>query len=147
MLQRSIIRKDFWWRNFQALQILGWERKRLSHHRFLVLKKHILQFIWPSSNSVYNSHNPKGIELRLGLSHLREHKFKYSFQESVNPLCNCFYEVKRSTVFSTLRNLDSKLFDNTNSLLTKMLLFRKGSLITNQNTAILNTKCVIFFIN
>ena len=63
--------------------------------------------------------------LPLGLSHLREHRFKYSFQDSVNSLCNSGYEVEsavhifihcplftneRSTLFSTLGNLDSKLF-------------------------------------
>ena len=53
-----------------------------------IFKKHILQFIRPSSNSVYNCHNPKGIKLmtrlRLDLSHLREHKFKHSFEDSKN---------------------------------------------------------------
>ena len=62
--------------------------------------------------------------LHLDLSHLREHKFKHSFQDSINPLCNRGYEVgstvhffihgpltsnEKSTFFSTLRNLDSKI--------------------------------------
>ena len=34
--------------------------------------------------------------LRLGLSHLREHKFKHSFQDTLNSLCNC----KSTTHFS-----------------------------------------------
>ena len=91
--------------------------------------------------------------LRLDLSHLCEHKFKHSFQDSINPLWNYGYEVEstvhffldcplftneRSTLFSTLRNLDSKRFDNTDSLLTNILLFGKESLNTDQNTAILN---------
>ena len=45
--------------------------------------KSILKFIRPSANSFFNCHNPKGIKfitrLRLGLSHLHEHKFKHSF--------------------------------------------------------------------
>ena len=48
---------------------------------FSVFKSNILKFIRPSPNSVYNCHNPRGIclitRLRLGLSHLREHKFKH----------------------------------------------------------------------
>ena len=91
--------------------------------------------------------------LGLGVSHLREHKFKHSFQDSINPLRNCGCEVEfavhlfllcpllkneRSTLFSTLCNLDSKLFDNTGSLLTNTLLFGKESLNTDQNTAIFN---------
>ena len=62
------------------------------------------------------------------------------FSSSINLLCNCGYEVEsidyfflhctlftneRSTLFSTLHNLHSKLFDNTDSLLTNILLIRK----------------------
>ena len=130
---------------------------RLPSRNLFICKKHILQCIRPSLNSVYNSHNTKGIKLmtrlRFSLSHLREHKFKHSFQDLINPLCNCGYKVEstvqfflhcllstneRSTLFSTLHNLDSKLFDNTDSPLTYILLFGKEFLDTNQNTAILN---------
>ena len=116
-----------------------------------------MQFIWQSSNSVFDSHNAKRIKfinrLRLGFSHLPEHKFKHNFQESNNLLCNCGYEVEftvyfflhcplfpdeRITFFNTLSNLDCKLFNNTNSLLTYILLFGKESLNTNQNMTILN---------
>ena len=91
--------------------------------------------------------------LRFALSHLPEHKFKHNFQESNNLLCNCGYEVEstvyfflhcplftdeRITFFNTLSNLDRKLFNNTNSLLTNILLFGKESLNTNQNMTILN---------
>ena len=81
--------------------------------------------------------------LPLGLSHLREHKFKYSFQDSINPYVTVVTKLNlqfifSSTIFSTLRNLYSKLFDNIDSLLTNILLFGKGSLNTDQNTAILN---------
>ena len=48
-----------------------------------IFKMNILKFIRPTPNSVYYCHNPKGIRLlarlRLGLSHLRKHKFKHSF--------------------------------------------------------------------
>ena len=51
----------------------------------------------PSPNSIFNCHNPKGVKVltrfRLGLSHLRDHKFKYSFQDSLNPICNCRTDV------------------------------------------------------
>ena len=49
----------------------------------------------PSPNSIFNWHNPKRlkllIRLRLGLSHLRDHKFKRSFQDSVNPICTALF--------------------------------------------------------
>ena len=57
---------------------------------FSVFKSNVLKFIQPSPNSTYNCHNPKGIflitRLRLGLSHLREDKFKHGFQNTLNPL-------------------------------------------------------------
>ena len=86
------------------------------------------------------------------MSDLREHKFKQSFQDSIN-LRNCGYEVEstvhfllhcplflneRNTLFSTLRNLDSKLSENTDSLMRNILLVGKESLNTNQNRATLN---------
>ena len=58
-----------------------------------IFRKSILKFMTPSTNSLFNCHNPKEIKLitrlRLGLSHLREHKFKHSFQDSLNPFCSC----------------------------------------------------------
>ena len=54
---------------------------------FSLFKSNILKFIRPSPNSVYNCHNPRGIclitRLRPGLSHLREHKFKHGFQDTL----------------------------------------------------------------
>ena len=48
-------------------------------------------------NTVCNCHNPEGLKfitrLRLGLSHLREHKFKHSFQDMINPLCGCDFHI------------------------------------------------------
>ena len=53
-----------------------------------IFRKNILYFIRPAPNSVYNCHNLKGVKLitrlQLGLSHLTEHKFKHSFQDSIN---------------------------------------------------------------
>ena len=54
-----------------------------------VFKKSLLKFIRPSPNSAFNYHNCKGIKnltsLQLGLNHLREHKFKHKFQDTLNP--------------------------------------------------------------
>ena len=64
---------------------------------FSLFKSNILKFIRPSPNSVYNCHNARGIclitRLRLGLSNLREHKFKHGFQDTLNPLCSCGNDV------------------------------------------------------
>ena len=122
-----------------------------------VFKEKILNFIRPSSNYFFDIHNPKAIKLitrlRLGLSHLRKHKFKHSFQETINPLCNCgqdiestthffphcsFFINERFTLLSTIRSLDSKLLDCTDYDLTQTLLFGKTSQTSSNNFEIIN---------
>ena len=53
-----------------------------------LFKSRILKFIRANPNSIFNCHNPKAIKylsrIRLGLSHLREHKLKHSFQDTLN---------------------------------------------------------------
>ena len=64
----------------------------------LLFKTNNLKFIRLSPNSVYNCHNTKGLKsitrLRLGLSHFRKHKFKHSFQDTINPLCSCRLDIE-----------------------------------------------------
>ena len=60
---------------FLPSTVIEWNKLDINLHNsrnLFIFKIHILQFIRPSSNSVYNSHNLKGIKLmtrlRLGLS-------------------------------------------------------------------------------
>ena len=52
-----------------------------------------LGFIRPMPNSIYNIYNPLRVKhlsrLRIEISHLKEHKFKHNFQDSIDPMCNC----------------------------------------------------------
>ena len=47
--------------------------------------------------------NPQGLKfltrLRLGLSHLNEHRFRHNFKDCVNPLCSCSLEVENTLHF------------------------------------------------
>ena len=56
-------------------------------------KKRILAFKRLSANTKFHCHCPHGLKLitrlRLGLSHLRFHKFKRNFQDTLNPTCSC----------------------------------------------------------
>ena len=102
-----------------------------------IVRKNGLHFIRPAPNSIYNCHNPRGVKLitrlRFGLSHLREHKVKHNFQDSINLSCNCGHDIEstthylfhcplfvneRTTFFSTLSSLDCTLLYNTDSSLT-----------------------------
>ena len=117
-----------------------------------ILKEKILNFIWPSASSFFDCRNPKGIKfitrIRLGLSHIRENKFKHSFQDTINPLCNCGQDIESSTKFflhfpffinerrillTTVRSLDSKLLDCTDYDLTQTLIFGNTSQISSKN--------------
>ena len=107
-----------------------------------IFKSKILKFIRPTANSIFGCHNPIGVKLltrlRLGLSHLREHKFKHSFQDTLNPLCSCGKEVEttfqfllscpnysdeRLTLLSKIRNINPNIFENSNSQITWFFLY------------------------
>ena len=66
-------------------------------------KNQILKFIRPSPYSTFNVHNPHGMKLltrlRVGLSHLREHKFRHNFQDSQDPFCNCGRHIETTIHF------------------------------------------------
>ena len=67
------------------------------------LKKHLLNFIRPNSNNIFNVNNPLGqkllTRLRFVFSNLKENKFKDNFQDSVDPLCSCRNDVESTVHF------------------------------------------------
>ena len=148
--------------------IIEWNK--LNHNirnssSFNIFRKSILKFIRASANSLFNCHNPKGIkfitELRLGLSHLREHKFKHSFQNSLNPFCSCGldiestahfllhclkYIIERLTLLSTLVIIDNNLLDLCEPILIRTLPFGSNSFDTDANTNVSIQLLNIFFL-
>ena len=125
---------------------------------FSVFKKNILQFIRPSPNSTFNCHNPQGVKLltrlRIGLSHLRDHKFKHSFQDFLNPICNFETDVERTThytlhcplfsderliLINNIRNIGNNILNLNDSRFSEVLLFGNSSFNNTKNTSILNT--------
>ena len=54
-----------------------------------------------SQTNIYNIFDPKGLtfptHLRLGLSHLNEHRFRHNFQDSLNPLSFFNLEIENSS--------------------------------------------------
>ena len=95
-----------------------------------IFKKRILQFIRPSP-----SFNNTGIKhftrLRLGLSHLRDQKFKLGFFDSLNPICCCELDIETTCHYllhcPNIRNERSDLLNivstiNKNNLKCALLL-------------------------
>ena len=99
----------------------------------MLFKKLLLEFIRPKTNSIFNIHNPKGIEyltrLRLGFSHLKELMFKHNFQDSVDPLCSCGIETESTKRF---------LLHCANFSIQKKTLFDK---LTELNIDVLTRNC------
>ena len=66
-----------------------------------ICKKSILKFLRPPSNRVYDCHNLKGIKLlirlKVGLSHLCDSKFRRSFQDTLNLICNCGEDIETTS--------------------------------------------------
>ena len=54
--------------------------------------------MWPSWYKI--SH-----QIKLGLSHLNEHKVRHNFQDSLNPLCSCSLEVETTFIIYFLHCL------------------------------------------
>ena len=102
----------------------------------------ILNFIRQSANEVYNINDAIDIKLitrlPLDFSHLREHKFKYNFRDTLNRLCSCIIEVESTShyflhchffdalqapLMNDLRNIDSDLPTLRDENLTNILLY------------------------
>ena len=123
----------------------------------------MLKKIRPCPNYLYGVHDPLGVKLltrlRLGLSHLREHKFRHNFQDTVNPLCTCSLETEdtnhfflrcqnfstvRTTLLDELRRIEPNLnFLNENDFV-ETLLFGNQYFSNETNHSIL--KCTISYL-
>ena len=73
--------------------------KRLVQIRWIsIFKSRLLSFIRPLKSNVYNIFDPIGLKfltcLRLGFSHLNEHRFRHNLQDCMNPLCSCSLEIE-----------------------------------------------------
>ena len=74
----------------------------------------VLKFIQPKANSFFHYINPKGVKLitrlRLGTSHLRDHNFKHSFEDCLNPICSSGIEVETTAHFLLMSQLKKNSF-------------------------------------
>ena len=108
------------------------------------------------ANPIYNIHDPLGIRLltrlRLGLSHLDEHRFSHNFDNCINPLCTCtletestthfflhchFYTNIRKTLLDALNEININISNFSETTLTDLLLYGKSSFDKIHNKKIL----------
>ena len=122
-----------------------------------IFKKTVLDFIRPSGRTVFNCHNPEGVKLltrlRLGLSHLCEHKLKHSFQDLFDSICSCGnvietsahyllhcpnFSNERSTFLNIIGSIDRNILTRSDSQVTENLLYGNSNSNNITNTLILN---------
>ena len=94
------------------------------------------------------------LRIRLVLSHHRDHKFKHSFQDTLNPICACgsdietpchyfiscpIFDAERSTLLNNTRQIAPSILNLNHSQITHVLLYGDSSLKNETNTEILNS--------
>ena len=152
-------RTDIFKYSFFPWTILEWNKLDLTLHKssYKVFRNSLLKMICPSPNPVYDIHNPLGLclltRLRLGLSHLNEHKFNHNFKNCVNPLCTCSLEIESASHFflhcdhynnitsillNELKSLDRNILKFPDTTLTYLILYGGSQFNIKQNTFILN---------
>ena len=92
---------------------------------------------------MYKIYHPPGLKLltrlRLGLSHLREHKFRHNFNDTIDPFCLCGtnsvetnehfllhcpnYATLRLKLFDSLRSNNILILPFVKSLIIEILLY------------------------
>ena len=126
----------------------------LSFHRF---RKFLSKSIKPAPNSLFGACDPHGVKLltrlRVGLSHLKEQKFRHNFHDTIDPLCPCNMEPEtvshfflrclnynnlRINLMNELMSIDSNLLQHNDEQLTNILLYGDINLSHNANSRIIN---------
>ena len=117
-------------------------------------KRAILDFIRPVPTPMFKINRLSGFvfltRLRVGFSHLREHKFRHGFLDIVDPICSCRTNAVENTEHcllhcSNFANLRTVLFDDLRNIginyghldlstFSRMLLFGNPNLSDNVNS-------------
>ena len=99
-------RSEYFANSFFPYTIKEWNKLSLEIRNcesYSIFKKSLLKFIRTIPNSVFSVADTYGIKLltrlHVGLSHLREHKFRHNFQGIINPLCYCNVEIELTSHF------------------------------------------------
>ena len=120
------------------------------------LKTNLIAFVRPKQCNIYNIVDPSGLKLltrlRVNLSHLREHKFRHNFLNTLNPLCSCsleiestthyllrcpFYTHLRRTLLDNIIELIGDISNFSDDKLTNLLLYGDSVLNVEVNASIL----------
>ena len=144
---------------FKALVSRRWYHKLWCFYKVFKTKspRYLFEvFIRPSESNIFLCNNPKGMQLltrlRLGLSHLRDHRFKRNFQDTLNLISNCsedigtschyllhclLYTNKRLALLNVIQGIDNSILELTDSHIVEVLLYGRKFIDISSNANIL----------
>ena len=128
---------------------------------YSIFRNTLLKSIRPIPNSIFGIFDPLGIKLltrlRVGLSHLQEHKFQHGFNDTINPFCTCNVEVEsishyylrcqnyinqRYDLMNELSNIDPRILQLDSNSLISLLLYGNKSYTDNLNSKIIKLSLI-----
>ena len=121
-------------------------------------KRALFNFFRPAFRSVFNCNDRIGVvyltRLRVGFSHLNEHKFRHNILDTIDPFCACRTGVVESTahyllhcpnfanerllLFSDLKNMSVSVLPFISSTLCEILLYGIPQLSDAENSDIIS---------
>ena len=159
------VKHNYFKNSFFPSTVIEWNKLDLNirdSESLTSFKSKVFKFMHPSENSPF-CNNSKGARLltrlRLDLSHLRDHKFKHNFQDTLNPICTCvedietschdllhclLYNNERLALLNVIQGIDNSILELTDSYIVQVLLYRRKFLDISSNTNILNA--TIYFL-
>ena len=124
---------------------------------FYSFRKFLSKSIRPIPNFLFDAYDPHGIKLltrlRVGLSHLREQKFRHGFNDTIDPFCPCNMEIEsvshfflrclnytnlRTDLMNELMKINPNFLQYNHDHLTEILLYGDKNLTHLINTEIIN---------
>ena len=124
---------------------------------FQSFRKFLLKSIRPVPNSLFDACDPHGVKLltrlRVGLSHLKEQKFRHGFNDTIDPFCPCNMEIESVSHFflrclnynnlhielmNELMIIDPNLLQYNDIYLTETLLYGDKNLSHEMNSKIID---------
>ena len=152
-------RTTFFQNSFLPFAITEWNKwdsdiKNIDSHA--VFCKKLLAFIRPLGNDTYGIYGPLGVRLlsglRLGFNHLKEHKFRHNFVDTLNSLCLCSVKTEdtkhyfvrcqnnlsfHTTLMNDLNNINTAIASSNSDDLLRVILYGNESFNKDTNCKIL----------
>ena len=162
-------RRDYFRNSFYPDAIVSWNRLDPSLKQadtLISFKSETLKRIRPPKRSIFNIHDVKGIkrlfQLRVGLSPLREHKFRKNFKDTLTSTCCCklnaettehffFHCIQYTEIRNTMMQIINPILEAKNVLIPndkmfgKFLLYGHETLTNDENVTVI--KATLKFIH